>query len=146
MSKTLSSCPFVYFFFYLLLLHLSHTHFSPLPLFNYFPSSLSAFSQNTSLSAQNSSHDFLPLSYFMFYPSIHPSIHPPTTTFSHCLTLISLPMLWLVSPISVRTVITAVSSLGKNKVILCSRQNKRQRRNKREGLSQKKEAESRKKF
>lgn len=83
-------------------------------------------------------------------PKKHPSPHvllsilttdisitplPPTHALS--LPLISLPMLWSVSPVSVRTLITAVSSLGENKVVLCSRHHKRHKRNKR-SLRQKK--------
>lgn len=81
-----------------------------------------------SLSAQISKPTLLTLLCF-----IPPSIYPSTlrTTFSISLPLISLPMLWLVSPVSVRPVITAVSSLGKNKVILCSRHYKRKGRNER---------------
>ena len=67
-----------------------------------------------------------PLVFFMFCPSVYPShaqstINPPSASPP----LISLPMLWLVSPISVRNVITAVSFLGENKVILCSWHHKR---------------------
>lgn len=58
------------------------------------------------------------------HPSIYPSPPPPLSS-SFSFPLISLPMLWFVSPISVRTVITAVSSLGENKVVLCSRHHKR---------------------
>lgn len=75
-----------------------------------------------------------------FLCSIPPSIYPSTlrTTLSISLLLISLRMLWLVSLVSVRPVITAVSSLGKNKVILCSRHYKRKGRNKRKEPSPKK--------
>lgn len=53
-----------------------------MPLFSYFLFSLSALSHNTSLSAQNSTHLFLPLSYFMFYLSIYPSPHHHSLDFS----------------------------------------------------------------
>lgn len=90
-----------------------------------------------SLSAQISKPTLLTL---FFLCSIPPSIYPSTlrTTLSISLLLISLRMLWLVSLVSVRPVITAVSSLGKNKVILCSRHYKRKGRNKRKEPSPKK--------
>lgn len=90
----------------------------------------------------------------MFSPSIHTYIHPSITphpnTCSLSLTLISLLVLWFVSLVSVRTVITAVSSLGENKVVLCSQHHKRHKRNKRKEpqlkKEKKKEAERREKI
>lgn len=125
----------IFFPFYLLfylLLHLSHAPFfktSFLLLFSVLALCLKA----AHLPQCPKQHSSLSLSLLCSIPpSIHPSIHhPPTTTLSISLLLISLPMLWLVSPISFRTVITAVSSLGENKVILCSWHHKRQERNKR---------------
>ena len=74
---------------------------------------------------QNPSISPLVLFYVLsLHPSIYPSPPPPLSS-SFSFPLISLPMLWFVSPISVRTVITAVSSLGENKVVLCSRHHKR---------------------
>lgn len=60
----------------------------------------------------------------MFHPFIHLSINPQNHSLNFS-PLISLPILWLVFLVSVRPVISAVSSLGKNKVLLCSRHYKR---------------------
>lgn len=137
--------PFVCFFFYLLMLNLSHALLS----LNFLSSPFclySALSQHTSFTFSSLKQlpfllTFLPLSSFMFYLSIYPSALLSLALFPP---LISLPMLWFVSPVSVRTVITAVSSLGENKVVLCSRHHKRQEKNKRKELQPKKEAERRK--
>ena len=106
-------------FYFLLFCHCS------LPSANIPLSASSCPKQQPSLSSQ--------LSSFMFSLSIYSSIHQPPQTFSLSLSLplISFPMLWVVSPVSVRTVITAVSSLGENKVVLCSQQHKRHQRNER---------------
>lgn len=74
-----------------------------------------------------------PLSLLVFFDvlSLHPSIHHSPLSLTLSPPLISLSMLWFVSHVSVRTVITAVSSLGENKVVLCSRHHKRHKRNKR---------------
>lgn len=125
--------------FYLPPLHLSHALFSLIFLF----SVLALCLKQTHLSLclhPPKQHPTLPLSPCLIFCSNHPSIHHPRThSLALSLPLISLPMLWFVSPVSVRTVITAVSSLGENKVVLCSRHHKRHERNKRkESLSQKK--------
>lgn len=59
-------------------------------------------------------------------PSIHLSI-TPTLGLARCLSLV-FPLLWFASAISVRAVIAAVSSLGENKVVLCSWRHKRHKR------------------
>lgn len=129
-SHPLSFC----LLFYLLPLHLSHALFhlsSFLLSFSVTALCLKPTYLSQCLHSQNRNPLFLPLSSFMFLLSVHPSIHHPTLSPSLSLPLISLPMLWFVSPVSVRTVITAVSSLGENKVVLCSRHHKRHERNKR---------------
>lgn len=131
--EALSSCPFVCFFN---LCCVQHTLF----FFQGFLFSLfchNVICSHFSLSAQISKPTLLTV---FFLCSIPPSIYPSTlrTTLSISLPLISLRMLWLVSLVSVRPVITAVSSLGKNKVILCSRHYKRKGRNKRKEPSPKK--------
>lgn len=110
--------------FFLPLLHSAHTLCS-VPPFSRFVFAMSYVHTSPSV-PKTATHS---LDACLFYVlSLHPFIpHPSRTTLSISLPLISLPMLWLVSPVSVRPVITAVSSLGKNKVILCSRHYKRQR-------------------
>lgn len=117
-----TSFPFVCFF--LPLLHSARTLCS-VPPFSRFVFAMSYVHTSPSV-PKTATHS---LDTCLFYVlSLHPFIHHPSrTTLSISLPLISLPMLWLVSPVSVRPVITAVSSLGKNKVILCSRHYKRQR-------------------
>lgn len=62
------------------------------------------------------------LHFVMFSACEYPSIHHHSEAL--CLSLDS-PLLWLVSVVSVRTVIAAVTSLSKNKVVLCSWRHKR---------------------
>lgn len=115
----------------------AHTFFSSLPFL--FFCLHDVICSDFSLSAQISKPTLLTL----FLCAIPPSIYPSTlrTTLSISLPLISLRMLWLVSLVSVRPVITAVSSLGMNKVILSSRHYKRKGRNKRKEPSPKKKME-----
>lgn len=135
-----SLCLLFYFFFYLLLLNLSHALLSLIFLSSLFCLH-SALSQHTSFTFSSPKQHpfFLPFSLpvFFYVLSIHLSISPPLSR-SLSPPLISLPMLWFVSPVSVRTVITAVSSLGENKVVLRSRHHKRQEKNKRKELQPKK--------
>lgn len=89
------------------------------------------------------------LQHHSLYPCLllcspSPSIYLSITPTSLSLPLISLPMLWFVSLVSVRTVITAVSSLGENKVVLCSRHHKRHKRNKRKEPQPKKRKKKKK--
>lgn len=91
-----------------------HTLFSMLFLF-------SAWNQWTSVTVCIPKKQLL---LFCLWVSIYPS---PPLWGSLCLSLVS-PLLWLVSVVSVRTVISAVTSLGENKVVLCSWHHKRHKR------------------
>lgn len=80
---------------------------------------------NRPMSLSPSSQKQLHLLYVLcLRVSIYPS--PPLWGFLR-LSLVS-PLLWLVSVVSVRTVIAAVTSLGENKVVLCSWHHKRHKR------------------
>lgn len=119
--------------FYLPLLRLPHTH---LPFFLLFvlafclkPTHLSPIAPQKPAPPYFSPPVFF---YVLSLHLLHLSIYPsPPHSLALSPPLISLPMLWFVSPISVRAVITAVSSLGENKVVLCSWHHKRHKRNKR---------------
>lgn len=120
-----SSFPFVCFFTSCRCI--CHTPFFHLSSF--FSASVLALCLKPAHLSQRLQHPFLYPCLLLCSPS--PSIYLSITPTSLSLPLISLPMLWFVSLVSVRTVITAVSSLGENKVVLCSRHHKRHERNKR---------------
>lgn len=138
-SSPRSSFPFVLFF--ASCRFIGHT-----PFFNLTPVSFFSFLAFCHKQA-TSQRDYIPPTQtapFSFSPCRLLSSFPPSTHLSinssHTLSplyfpLISLPMLWFVSPVSVRAVITAVSSFGENKVVLCSQHHKRHERNERKRAS-----------
>lgn len=66
--------------------------------------------------------------FFFLFLRLEVSIYPsPPLWGSLSLSLVS-PLLCIVSAVSVRTVIAAVTSLGENKVVLCSWHHKRHKR------------------
>lgn len=114
--------------FCLLPLHWSHAIFKNLTPISFFSVSITPLSDTTSPKQHPSLFPLVSFYVLPLFPPIYPSL-------SLSFPLISLPMPWFVSSVSVRAVITAVSSLGENKVVLCSQHHKRHERNKRKRAS-----------